>query len=286
MLALVTVLGLSLIIFYMSRVLPSNPGRLALGPSATQAQVAFYDRQLGLDRPLYEQYFYWLWNFIHGQWGQSLITHDNVLHDVVLHFPATFELITISIILTALIGIPLGVVAAARRGKLISGTVRLLWIIGIAIPPFTVGLGLQVIFGYGLKYKDIIGQLSGPAPIHVTGMYLVDSILTLNLPALADASQHLFLPEIALSLAGIGQIAQLTYSGMLDQTQEDYYLSLKAYGAPSLASDFKYALEERAHTRPHGARPSLRVADRQRLPGRGGLQLGRPFDLCGHGDAE
>ncbi len=242
MLAVVTLFGLSLIIFYLSRVLPANPGRLALGPSATQAQVTFYDHQLGLDKPLYQQYFVWLWKFLHGQWGQSLTTHNNVLYDVELHFPSTFELITISIVLTALIGIPLGVFAAARRGKRLSGLVRLLWIIGIAIPPFTAGLALQVAFGYGLKYKAIIGQLSGAIPAHLTGMYFFDSILTLNWSAFVDASQHLFLPEIALSLAGIGQIAQLTYSGMLDQTQEDYYLSLKAYGAPSFASDFKYAL--------------------------------------------
>jgi len=137
---------------------------------------------------------------------------------------------------------PLGVIAAARRGKALSGLVRLLWMAGIAIPPFTVGLALQVFFGYELHYKAIIGQISGPLPAHVTGMLWVDSLLTFNWPAFVNTSQHLFLPEIALSLAGIGQIAQLTYSGMLDQTQEDYYLGLKAFGASSLAADFKYAL--------------------------------------------
>jgi peptide/nickel transport system permease protein len=242
LLALVTLIGLSLVIFFLSRILPANPGRLALGPYATMAQVAAYDRELGLNRPLYEQYFYWLWSFIHGQWGQSLVTKDNVLHDVEIHFPATFELITVSIVATALIGIPLGVIAAVRRGKVLSGVVRVLWMVGIAIPPFTVGLGLQVIFGYWFHYNAIIGQITGPLPAHVTGMLWVDSILTGNWPAFVNTSEHLFLPEIALSLAGIGQIAQLTYSGMLDETQEDYYLALKTFGARSFASDFKYAL--------------------------------------------
>ncbi len=242
LLALVTLVGLSLVIFYLSRVLPADPGRLALGPYATAAQVAAYDRQLGLNKPLYEQYFYWLWNFIHGQWGQSLVTKQNVLHDVEIHFPATFELITISIVLTALIGIPLGVIAASRRGKVLSGAVRALWMVGIAIPPFTVGLGLQVISSYWFHFNAIIGQISGPAPAHITGMLWVDSMLTGNWPAFVSTSEHLLLPEIALSLAGIGQIAQLTYSGMLDETQEDYYLALKTFGAKSLALDFKYAL--------------------------------------------
>ena len=242
LLALVTLVGLSLLIFYLSRILPANPGRLALGPYATQAQVAAYDRELGLSRPLYEQYFYWLWNFLHGQWGLSIVTKDNVLHDVEIHFPATFELITISIILTSLIAIPLGVIAASRRGKILSGVVRALWMVGVAIPSFTVGLGLQVISSYWFHFNAIIGQISVPPPTHVTGMLWVDSILTGNWPAFVSTSQHLLLPEIALSLAGIGQIAQLTYSGMLDETEEDYYLALKTFGARSFALDFKYAL--------------------------------------------
>lgn len=241
-LALVTLIGLSIVIFYLSRVLPADPGRLALGPFATQEQVTFYDHALGLDKPLYEQYFFWLWNFLNGQWGQSISSQNNVLVDVEHYFPATFELITISIVFTALVGIPLGVVAAARRGRKLSGLVRLLWIIGIAIPPFTVGLSLQLLFGYGLHFQALTGQLNGPAPGHITGMYLLDSAVTANWAALVDSGQHLLLPEIALSLAGIGQIAQLTYSGILDQTQEDYYLALKAFGATSFAADFKYAL--------------------------------------------
>lgn len=240
--ALVTLVGLSLIIFYLSHILPSDPGRLALGPFATPAQVASYDHQLGLDKPLYEQYFIYIWNFLNGQWGQSLLSHHNVLVDVEYYFPATFELITISIILTALIGIPLGVIAGAYRGKGVSALVRVLWIAGIAIPPFVLALVLQLIFGYQTNTLPIISQLSGPAPTHITGMYAVDSLLTGNWPALSDSVSHLILPEIALSLAGIGQIAQLTYAGMLDQTQEDYYLALKAFGASSWAANFKYAL--------------------------------------------
>jgi len=240
--ALVTLVGLSLIIFYLSRILPSDPGRLALGPFATPGQVANYDHLLGLDRPLYEQYFLYVWNFLNGNWGLSLLSHHNVLVDVEYYFPATFELITISIVLTALIGIPLGVVAGAYRGRAVSALVRILWISGIAIPPFVLALSLQLIFGYATNVLPIISQLSGPAPTQITGMYAVDSLLTGNWSAFSDSVSHLVLPEIALSLAGIGQVAQLTYAGMLDQTQEDYYLALKAFGASSWAANFKYAL--------------------------------------------
>lgn len=240
--ALVTLIGLSILIFYLSHVLPSDPGRLALGPYATASQVANYDRQLGLDKPLYEQYFLYVWNLLRGNWGMSLTTHQNVLADVEYFFPSTFELITISIILTALIGIPLGVIAGAYRGKGISALVRVLWIAGIAVPPFAAGIFLQLIFGYFTNLLPITGQLTGPLPTHITGMYLVDSLLTRNWPALVDSARHLILPEIALSLAGIGQIAQLTYAGMLDQTQEDYYLALGAFGASSWDANFKYAL--------------------------------------------
>ena len=242
LLAIVTLVGLSIIIFYLSRILPADPGRLALGPFATASQVANYDHQLGLDRPLYDQYFLYVWNFLNGNWGQSLLSHHNVLSDVAYYFPGTFELITVSIILTAVVGIPLGVLAAAYRGKHVSALVRILWIAGIAIPPFTVGIALQLLFGYFTNLLPITSQISGPAPIHITGMYLVDSLLTANWPAFLDAGKHLILPEIALSLAGIGQVAQLTYAGMLDQTQEDYYLALKAFGAPSYPLNFTYAL--------------------------------------------
>ncbi len=242
LLALVTLVGLSIVIFYLSRILPADPGRLALGPFATPAQVANYDHALGLDKPLYEQYILYVWNFLNGNWGQSLLSHHNVLADVEYYFPATFELITISILLTAAIGIPLGVLAASHRRSRISSLIRVLWIGGIAIPPFTVGIALQLIFGYFTNLLPITSQLSGPAPAHITGMYLVDSLLTGNLAAFLDSGSHLLLPEVALSLAGIGQIAQLTYAGMLDQTHEDYYLALGAFGAPSLTLNFKYAL--------------------------------------------
>lgn len=242
LLAIVTLVGLSIIIFYLSRILPSNPGRLALGPFATAGQVAHYDHLLGIDRPLYIQYFLYVWNFLNGNWGLSLLSHHNVLSDVEYYFPGTFELITISIIATALIGVPLGVVAAAYRGRRTSALIRILWICGIAIPPFTIGIALQLMFGYFTNLLPITSQLSGPAPAHITGMYFVDSLLTANFPALVDSFKHLLLPEVALSLAGIGQIAQLTYAGMLDQTQEDYYLALKAFGAPSYPLNFRYAL--------------------------------------------
>jgi peptide/nickel transport system permease protein len=242
MLALVTLVGLSIVIFYLSRILPSDPGRLALGPFATAGQVKNYDHLLGLDRPLYEQYFLYVWNFLNGNWGLSLLSHHNVLTDVEYYFPGTFELISVSIIFTALIGIPLGVLAAAYRGRSFSALIRILWIVGIAIPPFTVGIALQLLFGYFTDLLPITSQLSVAAPTHITGMYVVDSLLTGNLPAFVDSVRHLFLPEVALSLAGIGQIAQLTYAGMLDQTQEDYYLALKAFGAHSFAVNFKYAL--------------------------------------------
>lgn len=240
--ALVTLVGLSIIIFYLSHILPSDPGRLALGPYATPAQVANYDHLLGLDKPLYEQYVLYIWNFLNGNWGQSILTHQNVLVNVEYYFPATFELITISIILTALIGIPLGVIAGAHRGKGISTLVRVLFIAGIAIPPFVLGILLQLIFGYWTNTLPIVSQLSGHAPAHITGMYFVDSLLTGNWSAFIDSTSHLILPEIALSLAGIGQIAQLTYAGMLDETQADYYLALKAFHAPSWVANFKYAL--------------------------------------------
>jgi ABC-type dipeptide/oligopeptide/nickel transport system permease component len=244
LLALVTLIGLSIVIFYLSRVLPSDPGRLALGPYATSQQVAAYDHQLGLDKPIYEQYFLYLWNFIHGQWGMSIISHHNVFLDVEYYFPSTFELVTISIVITALIGVPLGVFAASRRGGSSSALVRLLWIIGVAVPPFATGIILQLIFGYHLNILPVATQITGPLPTRITGMILMDSLLTLNWPAFGSSIQHLILPEIALSITGVGQIAQLTYAGMLDEKSEDYYDALIAMGANPRALNFKYALRQ------------------------------------------
>lgn len=238
----VTLLGLSILIFYLSRVLPSDPGRLALGPFATPSQVAAYDRALGLDKPLYEQYFLYLLNLLRGNWGQSIVTHRNVLLDVEYYIPSTFELITISIILTALIGIPLGVAASHGKGRWSSNLIRVLWIIGVAIPPFTIGIALQLLFGYYTNLLPVAGQISGTPPPRITGMILLDSLLDRDWGGFVSSIRHLILPEIALSLAGVGQIAQLTYAGMLEQKGEDYYTALKAFGATTFALNFKYAL--------------------------------------------
>ncbi len=176
--------------------------------------------------------------------------------------------------------------AASRRGKGSSALIRLLWIIGIAIPPFATGIALQLIFGYYLNILPVATQISGALPTRITGMIWVDSLLSLNGQAFVSSSAHLILPEIALSLTGIGQIVQLTYAGVLDETGEEYYTALIAFGAEIQIAQLQVRPEIRSRSGFDRPGAALRFSDRVCIFGGGRIHLGWAFAVRSHGDAD
>jgi len=238
-----SLLGLSIIIFVISRVLPGDPARMALGPRATDEQVQELSRELGLDQPLPQQYLDYMQGLLVGDLGQSLVTRRPVMVDILENLPATLELITVSIVFTILLGIPLGIVAAQNKEGPVDHVTRLFAFVSVSIPGFFIGILFQVVFGYLLGWLPITGRLSstyGDQVVEETGFLLIDTLLAGSFAAHIDAWQHLLLPALALSMAGTGQIMRITRSSMIDIQHEEFVEAERGYGLPDWLVTYKY----------------------------------------------
>lgn len=235
-------LGLSVLIFVLSRVIPGDPVRLALGLEATPEQVNQLRRQMGLDRPLVVQFVSYLTGALRGDFGYSLRTHRNVARDLVDFFPATFELTSVAMLISVAVGVPLGILAAVRKDALPDHVSRILALIGVALPRFWLAILLQLALAYHLRLLPTIGR--GPAPpVHLTGLYLVDSLAVLRFDAFWTSLQHIAMPAFALSVGTLAQVMRLIRAGMIEETRRDYALAARSYGLPSNLIIYKYLLK-------------------------------------------
>ncbi|UUX33515.1 ABC transporter permease [Fundicoccus culcitae] len=239
---LVTILGLSILMFILSRLMPGDAIRYALGPNATEAQVLQMEEQLGLNLSYPQQYWNYLTGFLTGDMGMSLRTNRNVALDIIDTFPATFELAIIATILSVVIGIPLGILSATHYNQLPDFLIRIFSMTGIAIPEFFLAIVLQIIFGYMLGWLPIIGRGPGPETT-VTGLFLLDSLITLDWEALWISFKHIILPSITLAIAPMAQIMRMTRNNMLSRKNKDYILAARAYGLPKDIVENRYLLK-------------------------------------------
>jgi peptide/nickel transport system permease protein len=237
-----TLLGLSFLIFILSRMMPGDSVRLALGPEATAEQVAALEQKLGLDKPFLIQYIRYLGGLARGDMGMSLRTKRNVFLDIRSTFPATFELCFAAMILAVLIGVPLGVYSAVRNGKLPDHIIRLISLSGIALPRFWLAILLQLLFSYTLGWMPTIERGSLPVKT-ITGLRILDSILAGNMAGLADSLSHIILPALALSLATAAQIIRMTRTNMMEQLNKDYITAARSYGLPAALVHNRYMLK-------------------------------------------
>lgn len=235
-------LGLSLLIFFISRVVPGDPVRLALGPEATEEQVEALRRELRLDRSLPVQYGYWLAGVFRGDLGMSLRTRRNVAEDLRDFFPATLELTTLAMLLAIAVGVPLGVAAAVRKDRTTDHLSRLLALCGVALPRFWLAILLQLLLAYQAGLLPLVGRGPGPR-VQVTGLFLLDSILAMDAAAFWTSAKHLVLPVVSLSLGSMAQIMRLTRSGMIEELRKDYVVAATAYGLPRRIVVYRYALK-------------------------------------------
>lgn len=235
-------IGLSILIFFLTRIIPGDAVRLALGPQATEEQIAAMQEKLGLNDSIIIQYFNYMKGLFQGDWGYSLRTSRNVFDDLIATFPATFELTTVALLIAIILGVPLGVISAIRKDKWADQFSRIFGLTGVAMPRFWLGIMLQIVFAYWLSLFPIIGR--GEIELTtITGMRLFDSLITLNFPAFIDSLKHIILPAIALSVGAMAQIMRLTRANMLEQLNKDYILASKAYGLPRNTIVYKYMLK-------------------------------------------
>jgi len=237
--------GLSMLIFGLSRILPGDPVRLALGRSASEQQVQNLREIMGLNEPIYIQYIDWLQGVIQGQWGRSLRTGNNVLFDILTRFSATLELVLVAVVFAVLFAIPFGVIAGMNKDRWPDHVSRLVTLFGVSLPRFWVAILFQLLFVAVLGWLPLIGRLSNGVtpPPDVTGLYLVDSLLAGQVNVFVDAGLHLILPAAALGLATLAQVTRLIRSSMIEEQREDYVLAARAYGLPSNMIEYKYMLK-------------------------------------------
>jgi peptide/nickel transport system permease protein len=235
--------GLSLVIFVIARIVPGDPARISLGPLATNEQVAQLRQEMGFDRPAPVQYVDYVAGVLHGNFGRSLLTNRPVASDIADALPATLELVLFTLFLMTIVAVPAGVLAARWHNTWIDNASRLVSLLGVVTPGFVVALVLQLLAST-FQFFPLTGRLTqslGFAP-NITGLALVDSLLKGRPDAFADAISHIFLPALALSAAGIGQVMRITRSSMLDVARRDHVETLRSFGVPSSVITLRYML--------------------------------------------
>ncbi len=237
-----TMIGLVILTFFLARVVPADPVALIAGEGATRGQIDALRQRYGFDQPLYVQLGMYLKQLALGDLGTSLYTGRPVLSDLVERFPATIELTLMSIALATLLGIPLGVLSALRRNSWLDHFLRTFTTAGLALTGFWLGIMLQLLFSMDLDLLPLGGRIGVPEPHHITGLFIVDSILTLNGTALASSLMHITLPAMTLVYPAFATITRFTRSGVLDVMQRDFILYERAMGLPRLLIIFKYLL--------------------------------------------
>ena len=240
-----TLLAISILIFLLTRVMPGDPARLALGTKATQDMVEDLRKRMHLDEPLYKQYYYWINGVFHGDLGRSLYSYRNVIQDVKEFFPATIELVLFGTFILTTAGLIFGIVAATYKDTWIDGAIRLIAYAGVSVPYFLWAIFLLLIFGYFLDIMPTGGRLSAGVqhPPTMTGMITIDALLSGNLTALLDALKHLILPATSLSAGGLATAARVTRTSMSDNAKKDYIQVAKSFNIPRKMIMFKYLLK-------------------------------------------
>jgi peptide/nickel transport system permease protein len=227
-------LGISIITFVIVRVLPGNPALVLAGSTATKESIAAIERRLGLDQPIWVQYWRYLKDVATGDLGKSLVTSQPVTEDLIQRLPATFELIFFGLVLAVLIGVPLGVLASVSGGRGLAHRVATPYgLLAGSIPDFWVGLILILVFYSYLGWAPApLGQLATGAdpPAPITGMYVVDSLVTGNWPVFRSALAHLLLPLVTLVFVYMAPIVKMTRSSMDDVLRSAFVEHLELLG--------------------------------------------------------
>ena len=200
----------------MVRAIPGDPAQIMLGQQASQEQVQQLTEKMGLDKPVIVQYGLFLKDAVRGDLGDSTVTGRPVTTELLTRLPATFELTAFAMLIAILVGIPVGVISAVRQYSLLDKTTSVLALTGISMPIFWLAMVLVVIFGVNLELLPFPGRLDPTTGITaITGLVLVDSLLTLNFAGFWDGLLHLIMPALALATIPMAVIMRMTRSSML-----------------------------------------------------------------------
>ncbi|MEW5909330.1 MAG: ABC transporter permease [Thermodesulfobacteriota bacterium] len=238
-----TLLGVSVIIFFMLHITPGDPAELLLGERATQDALTEMREHLGLNKPLYVQYGMFLKRLITFDLGETIWTRQKVWIEIRQRFPATIELSVVALMISCVMGMLFGIISATKQYSAFDYLSMLGALIGVSMPIFWLGLVFMLIFAVTLEWLPISGRLSVGIDLEViTNFYVLDSILTKNWEALRDAVWHLIMPAFTLSTIPMAIVARMTRSSMLEVLRQDYIKTAKAKGLSQFKVIFKHAL--------------------------------------------
>jgi len=244
-LSIFVLVGISILIFIIARVVPGDPARLALGPNAPQETVDTLRKEMHLDKSLPVEYFYWVKGVVRGDFGKSLVSKRDVADDIREYLPATLELSLFSAMFMVVLAIGLGVLAARYRDSWVDTLIRITSYFGVAVPAFVLAMLFLLVFGYYWPVLPVIGRISANVgSVHrISGFVVLDSLLSGNIPAFLDSLKHLLAPAIALALGVSFQEARITRSAMVDNMNKDFLAAERGYGIPERVVMFKYLLK-------------------------------------------
>lgn len=237
-----TVLGLLVIVFTISHVIPADPVAFMAGENATREQIEALRQELGYDRPLPVQFLSYVAGVLQGDMGTSLYTRRPIADDLVSRLPATLELTFVAVFFSALIGVPLGVVAAVYRNSLLDHFLRVFTVSGLAIAAFWLAILLQLLFAMRLGWTPLQGRVDGWGPDEVTGFFLIDALIMGDWEIFRDVVAHLILPAITLGFPAMATIVRFTRAGVLNAINSNYVLYEQAMGFPRRIVVWKYVL--------------------------------------------
>ncbi|MEP0232000.1 ABC transporter permease [Roseibium sp.] len=242
---LATLFGLLFVTFLIARVMPIDPVLAVVGERASNEIYEAAYKQLGLDKPLVVQFFYYVWDVITGDFGMSTLTARPVLQDIARVFPATLELATLATIIGVVLGIPAGVIAAVNEGRWQDQILRFIGLFGYSMPIFWIGLiGLLIFYGK-------LGWVGGPGRLDiyyvdivpsVTGMILIDSLIVRDWTIFWNAVSHIILPASILGYYSLAYISRMTRSFMLEQLGQEYITTARVKGLSETKVIWRHAL--------------------------------------------
>ena len=240
-----TFLGLLLVTFLIGRVVPIDPVLAAVGDRAPAAVYERVKQELGLDLPLWQQFWLYLKKVLAGDFGRSVLTSNPVLVDIRRFFPATLELATVATLIGVTLGIPMGVLAAVRRGRWADQVIRVVSLLGYSVPVFWLGLmGLLLFYGR-------LGWVAGPGRLDVafddlvptvTGVVLLDSALAGEWEVFGNAFRHVILPASILGYLSLAYLARMTRSFMLAELGQEYITTARIKGLSERRIVWRHAL--------------------------------------------
>ncbi|BBB90813.1 MAG TPA: ABC transporter permease [Methylomusa anaerophila] len=235
--------GVSLATFVVMHSFTADPAEIILGQHATTDKIAALREELGLNKPMYVQFWDYISKTAGGDLGESVITKTSITEELLKRFPATVELAFAAIVIASVLGIVLGVISAVKQNSILDYGTMVAALLGVSMPIFWLGLMMIILFSVTLGWLPASGRISiGLQPEDITGFYILDSIITGNMESLKDALQHMVMPAVALGSYSTAIIARMTRAAMLETIRQDYIRTARAKGLRERVVIVKHAL--------------------------------------------